>query len=72
MRAMRVHKHKSARHRFARPRIARCVMAYAWQVGSHYHFLETNPRLLFDRRLAYGRRLNIIAGTAGDPRPMLP
>lgn len=34
------------------------------QVGSHYHFLETNPYLSFDRRRAYGRRLNLLAGTA--------
>ena len=34
------------------------------QVGSHYHFVETNPRLEFDRGLAYGRRLHIPAGTA--------
>jgi urease subunit gamma/beta len=34
------------------------------QVGSHYHFIETNPRLEFNRRLAYGRRLDIPAGTA--------
>lgn len=34
------------------------------QVGSHYHFIETNPRLEFDRSLAYGRRLDIPAGTA--------
>lgn len=34
------------------------------QVGSHYHFIETNPRLEFDRRQAYGRRLDIPAGTA--------
>jgi urease subunit gamma/beta len=34
------------------------------QVGSHYHFIETNPRLEFDRGLAYGRRLDIPAGTA--------
>jgi len=34
------------------------------QVGSHYHFLEANPALCFDRALAYGRRLNILAGTA--------
>ncbi len=31
-------------------------------VGSHYHFAETNPALRFDRELAWGRRLNIIAG----------
>jgi urease subunit beta len=34
------------------------------QVGSHYHFFETNPALQFDRKLAYGCRLNIAAGTA--------
>jgi len=34
------------------------------QVGSHFHFLETNKALRFNRRLAYGKRLNIIAGTA--------
>ena len=34
------------------------------QVGSHYHFLETNRALVFDRRAAYGRRLDIPAGTA--------
>ncbi|EKX36983.1 hypothetical protein GUITHDRAFT_116849 [Guillardia theta CCMP2712] len=34
------------------------------QVGSHYHFVEANSRLEFDRGLAYGKRLNITAGTA--------
>jgi len=34
------------------------------QVGSHYHFAETNAALLFDRELARGRRLDIAAGTA--------
>ncbi|MDP5052282.1 MAG: urease subunit beta [Congregibacter sp.] len=34
------------------------------QVGSHYHFAETNPALLFDRDAARGFRLNITAGTA--------
>ncbi|MFD0913298.1 urease subunit beta [Methylophilus luteus] len=34
------------------------------QVGSHYHFYETNEALSFDRQLAYGYRLNIAAGTA--------
>ena len=34
------------------------------QVGSHYHFAETNPALLFDRALARGHRLDIAAGTA--------
>ena len=34
------------------------------QVGSHYHFFETNEALQFDRKLAYGMRLNIAAGTA--------
>ena len=34
------------------------------RVGSHYHFYETNPALDFDRKAAYGHRLNIAAGTA--------
>jgi urease subunit beta len=34
------------------------------QVGSHYHFAETNPLLRFDRRKARGFRLDIAAGTA--------
>ena len=34
------------------------------QVGSHYHFIETNAALKFDRSAAYGKRLNIPAGTA--------
>ena len=34
------------------------------QVGSHYHFYETNDALQFERRKAYGFRLNIAAGTA--------
>ena len=34
------------------------------QVGSHYHFAETNPALSFDRGVARGRRLDIPAGTA--------
>ena len=34
------------------------------QVGSHYHFAETNPALHFDRERARGFRLNIPAGTA--------
>ncbi|XP_035540468.1 urease-like [Juglans regia] len=34
------------------------------QVGSHYHFIEVNPYLIFDRWKAYGMRLNIPAGTA--------
>ncbi|MFL9923797.1 urease subunit beta [Herbaspirillum lusitanum] len=34
------------------------------QVGSHFHFFETNPALLFERDAAYGMRLNITAGTA--------
>src|SRR6516164_7923495 len=32
------------------------------QVGSHYHFFETNPALKFDRKKARGMRLNIAAG----------
>jgi urease subunit beta len=34
------------------------------QVGSHYHFFETNPALLFERNEGRGFRLNIAAGTA--------
>ena len=34
------------------------------QVGSHYHFAETNPALSFDRTAARGQRLDIAAGTA--------
>jgi urease subunit beta len=34
------------------------------QVGSHYHFFEANDALQFDRKAAYGFRLNIAAGTA--------
>jgi len=34
------------------------------QVGSHYHFFETNAALKFERNKAYGCRLNIAAGTA--------
>ena len=34
------------------------------QVGSHYHFAETNPALSFDRDVARGQRLDIAAGTA--------
>ena len=34
------------------------------QVGSHYHFAESNPALRFDRAAARGHRLDIAAGTA--------
>ena len=34
------------------------------QVGSHYHFAETNGALAFDRKAARGMRLNIASGTA--------
>ncbi|HQT40376.1 MAG TPA: urease subunit beta [Acidocella sp.] len=34
------------------------------QVGSHYHFAETNAALQFDRAAAHGQRLDIAAGTA--------
>ena len=34
------------------------------QVGSHYHFAETNAALSFDRTAARGKRLNIASGTA--------
>ncbi len=39
------------------------------QVGSHYHFAETNPALRFDRALARGQRLDIPAGTASRFEP---
>lgn len=49
------------------------------QVGSHFHFYEVNPGLVFDREAAYGRRLDIPAGTAvrfepGDTKtvPLVP
>jgi urease subunit beta len=42
------------------------------QVGSHYHFAETNPGLEFDRAAARGLRLNIPAGTAVRFEPGLP
>ena len=32
------------------------------QVGSHYHFAEVNPALQFDRKAAWGRRLNVLSG----------
>jgi urease subunit beta len=34
------------------------------QVGSHYHFFETNPALKFERKMTRGMRLDIAAGTA--------
>ena len=45
------------------------------QVGSHYHFVETNAALRFDRGAAYGKRLDIPAGTAvrfepGETKPV--
>lgn len=39
------------------------------QVGSHFHFAEANPALDFDRQAAYGRRLDIPAGTAARFEP---
>jgi len=39
------------------------------QVGSHYHFAESNPALDFDREAAFGRRLDIPAGTAARFEP---
>ena len=40
------------------------AICYECQIGSHYHFIETNPALVFDRALSYGKRLDIPAGTA--------
>lgn len=34
------------------------------QVGSHYHFIETNPSLMFDRAASFGKRLNVPAGAS--------
>ncbi|MGA8351830.1 MAG: urease subunit beta [Isosphaeraceae bacterium] len=34
------------------------------QVGSHFHFFEVNRALVFDREQAYGRRLDLLSGTA--------
>ena len=34
------------------------------QVGSHFHFFEVNPALVFDRENAYGMRLDLLSGTA--------
>jgi len=42
------------------------------QVGSHYHFAESNPGLEFDRAAAHGRRLDIAAGTAVRFEPGIP
>jgi urease subunit beta len=39
------------------------------QVGSHFHFAEANAALMFDRDAAYGRRLDIPAGTAARFEP---
>jgi urease subunit gamma/beta len=39
------------------------------QVGSHFHFFEVNPHLVFDRAAAYGLRLDIPAGTAARFEP---
>jgi len=39
------------------------------QVGSHFHFFEANRALRFDRRVAFGMRLNIPAGTAARFEP---
>ncbi|MEV8410951.1 urease subunit beta [Streptomyces niveus] len=42
------------------------------QIGSHYHFAETNPGLLFDRSAARGLRLNVAAGTSVRFEPGVP
>lgn len=42
------------------------------QVGSHYHFAESNPGLHFDRAAAHGKRLHIAAGTAVRFEPGIP
>ncbi|MEU9748882.1 urease subunit beta [Streptomyces niveus] len=42
------------------------------QIGSHYHFAETNPGLRFDRPAARGLRLNVAAGTSVRFEPGIP
>ena len=42
------------------------------QVGSHYHFAESNPALVFDRDQAWGMRLDIAAGTSKRFEPNIP
>ncbi|MEU1621176.1 urease subunit beta [Streptomyces sp. NPDC005722] len=42
------------------------------QVGSHYHFAEANPGLVFDRAAAHGKRLAVAAGTAVRFEPGIP
>src|SRR6202140_1305647 len=42
------------------------------QVGSHYHFFETNPALKLDRKKARGMRLDIPVGAAGSVEPGQP
>ncbi|MCD9145765.1 urease subunit beta [Streptomyces albireticuli] len=42
------------------------------QVGSHYHFAEANPGLVFDRAAAHGKRLSVAAGTAVRFEPGIP
>jgi urease subunit beta len=42
------------------------------QVGSHYHFVEANPALEFDRKAAWGLRLGVPAGTAVRFEPGIP
>lgn len=42
------------------------------QIGSHYHFAETNPGLRFDRSAARGLRLNVAAGTSVRFEPGVP
>ena len=57
---------RSSSTKAARPSSCRSPTAATGpiQVGSHYHFIETNRALAFDRRAAYGMRLDIPAGTA--------
>ena len=40
------------------------VKCCARQVGSHFHFIETNKALVFDRAQSFGKRLNVAAGTS--------
>ena len=51
-------------NRVTKPVVVRNTGDRPIQVGSHFHFFETNTSLWFDRAAAYGMRLNIAAGTA--------
>ncbi|ONM28035.1 Urease [Zea mays] len=55
---------KCIKNSFSDMCLTACFKYSGYYIGSHYHFIETNPYLVFDRKRAYGMRLNILAGTA--------